>query len=278
MCIKRISVSVLVFLTFSLLSGCLFSLPAEHLNKIDGNIACDFRAGKNAKTAVETIKTDAVFDKDRFVELFNEDAKYDPTYYKDHLNKLDLKIVAEEQPAEFEKIAASEVNFRAYFKNINRHVSLYRYNSKLYFFVLSMGGRSKPEEIGFYYKEVPDKMASYWNPIYDKVISDKASERQTQYGSFTVEKTYSHDRKYYAECKTSNTGMVTVWIYNEDDITVSSFRPCRKSDFWGICWENNSYNLWVQSGDVGYLCYSFNGEEWVHNIDAVKPDYIIGRH
>lgn len=53
-----------------------------------------------------------------------------------------------------------------------------------------------------------------------------------------------------------------------------SFSPVRRWDFWGICFETDSYNLWVKSGDVGILCYEYDGETWQYNPDAVMPDYI----
>lgn len=52
------------------------------------------------------------------------------------------------------------------------------------------------------------------------------------------------------------------------------FSPVRRLDFWGICFEADNYNLWVKSGDVGILCYEYDGETWQYNPDAVMPDYI----
>ena len=139
---KKLFVPVLILLALCMLSGCLFSFPTGHISKIEGDITLDFRAGNNATNLVPTVNTDVVFDKEKFVELYNEDNKYDPTYYQYHLNKLDLRIVREEQPEEYAKIADSEVNVRVYFtdKNghdLNRHVSLFCYESKLYFFTRS---------------------------------------------------------------------------------------------------------------------------------------------
>ena len=44
------------------------------------------------------------------------------------------------------------------------------------------------------------------------------------------------------------------------------------------CWENDSYNIWVQSGDLGVLCYRMSDEVWTLDYDAVRPDYIISRY
>jgi hypothetical protein len=141
-----------------------------------------------------------------------------------------------------------------------------------------MGSRSKDEEIGYYYMELPEDMQEYWRPILEKVREDDRAAKEKDYGSFTVERTYTHDKKYYAECTVQNSGMVLIAISTNSNIRVSTFRPCRASDFWGISWEYDNYNLWIQSSDVGYICYSFNGTEWELNKEAVKPDYLIGRH
>ena len=278
--LKKTTGIILILLTLCLFTGCLFSLPTDHLGKIKGDITYDFRAGKNASKTKDTVKTDAVFDKDRFVELFNEDAKYDPSYYKHHVNKLDLRINAEEEREKFEEMAASEVNIRIYFDGKNRHVSIFRYDSKLYFFIMSMGGASKPGEEGYYYQEVPKKMADYWNPIYDKVIADKEATRQKMYGSFNVEEAKSYDGKFTAKVLIGS-GMVTVQIIdNETDSIVSSFKPCGKGEFYGICWENDRYSLWVQTDTSYMICYSMKESryDWQIEEHARKPEYIKGRY
>ena len=104
-----------------------------------------------------------------------------------------------------------------------------------------------------------------------------ASAPGTEYGSFTIEKTSSYDGKYYAYM-TQHDQMIVVNIYSEDDTEVFTFEPCRKSDFWGICWENDSYNLWVQSGDIGIICYTESDEVWSVDDSAVRPDYIISKY
>lgn len=73
---------------------------------------------------------------------------------------------------------------------------------------------------------------------------------------------------------TQNDQMIVVNIYSDDDSKVFSFEPCRKKNFQGICWENNSYNLWVQSGNTGVVCYTMSNEVWSIDNSAVRPDYI----
>ena len=84
-----------------LMTGCFVSLLIETLTTIDGDIKCEFRVGQNARFIDSAVDTDVVFDKEEFIKLFNEDSQYDPNYYKNHLDKCDLKINTEEQPEEW---------------------------------------------------------------------------------------------------------------------------------------------------------------------------------
>ena len=279
---KRLTGLILMVLSLCLLPGCFFRLPSSEfkIDNIEGDIECDFSIGNNAQFSKNTVQTDAVFDKEEFIELFNLRESYNPNHLKYHLDECSLKIDAREKPDEYEKIDRSEINIRVRYDGVDERkdsVSVYEYNSKLYFFVLCMGSRSKDDEIGYYYMELPEDMQEYWRPILEKVRKDDRAAKEKDYGSFTIERTYTYDKKYYADCTVQNSGMILIEIKTRNNIRVCSFKPCRASDFWGICWEYDNYNLWIQSADLGLICYSFNGEEWERNKDAVKPDYIITR-
>ena len=97
------------------------------------------------------------------------------------------------------------------------------------------------------------------------------------YGSFTVEDAACSDGTYTAHIQEQNE-MIRIIIADTDNRSVYSFEPVRKSDFWGICWENGTYNLWIQSGDVGVVCYSFEDGEWALDAEAVRPDYIVSKY
>ena len=278
---KRITGFTLIVLMLSLFAGCSFFPSSDfRIDGIDGEIQCEFRLGKNAQFSKIKAFTDAVFDKEEFIELFNLRESYNPNYLKFHLDKCSLKIDHRENPQEQEKMSNSEINVKITGENVDEKrdsVSVYEYGSKLYFFVLCMGSRSKDEDIGYYYMELPEDMQEYWRPIFEKVRADDKANKEKEYGSFTIERTYTYDKKYYAECLIQNSGMVLVEIYDRYNHRIFTFKPCRASDFWGICWEYDSYNLWVQSADIGTICYSCNGEEWERNDKAVRPGYIIGR-
>ena len=109
---------------------------------------------------------------------------------------------------------------------------------------------------------------------------------QADYGSFTIDPTTSFDGKLTAECTPERfngenrlTRQMRVDIKNtETKETVYSFSPARVWDFWGICWESDSYNLWIQSGDTGIHCYKYEDGEWVYDYDAVRPADIISKY
>lgn len=83
------------------------------------------------------------------------------------------------------------------------------------------------------------------------------ASRDDNWGSFTSDDVYSTDGKYLAKHSAVrpegyDTDMIQVDIYNAvTGEALSSFIPARASDFWGICWEEGSHNLWIQSGDTG---------------------------
>ncbi len=176
---KIVTVFCGLVMAASVMTGCYFKLPVETLSTIDGDIKCEFRVGQNARYIGPAVETDTVFDKERFIQLFNEESRYDPNYLQHHLDECDLKINTEKQPDEWDEMFNSEINIKAIYGEDSRSVDVFRYDSKLYFFVLSMGGRSKPEEIGEYYMELSDEMAKYWRPIIDKVVKEAEDASST---------------------------------------------------------------------------------------------------
>ena len=102
------------------------------------------------------------------------------------------------------------------------------------------------------------------------------------WGSFSPNKTQSYDNKYYAvqnNEESDDGNFVVVNIYaTKDDEFIFSFVPARAMDFWGICWENDTYNIWIQSADIGTICYKYKDNEWVPDDEAIKPDYIKSKY
>ena len=106
---------------------------------------------------------------------------------------------------------------------------------------------------------------------------------QEFWGSYTAEETYSFDRRYYAlqtvvdKPEDYSVRMVKVTVYlTETDEPVDAFYTARARDFWGICWERDSYNIWAQSGDIDVPCFEYRDGKWIKNWDMTRPPaYII---
>ncbi len=171
---KRIITGLLLSMFLITASGCRILVVQDNysLEKIDGDIICEYRAGKEAAYSEETLDTDVEFDKDMFIKLFQEYAQYDSIIGSKDPEQCDLLIKISEQPEEWQKISESEFNVRAVFGDDQRNVSIYRYEGKLYFYVLSMGNLREPEKEGEYFVELPEEMSGYWQSIIDAVEAD----------------------------------------------------------------------------------------------------------
>lgn len=118
----------------------------------------------------------------------------------------------------------------------------------------------------------------------DGKSSSKEAAETEEWGSFTRDKTYSYDEKYYAiqsvaEDPEIHMEYVYVTVYDgETDEEISSFATERARDFWGICWESDTYNIWIQSGDTGLACYKYEDGKWTRDDDAERPADIISKY
>ena len=276
---KKVFAAALTMITLCQMTGCfsLVSTRTPAMDYIRGDVRYEIRVGASADTHKEIIETDVEIDKDRFVDLFNENAKYDPNTVKHELSGASLKIDPVTQQEDWNEITYSEVNIRAVFDDGLRSVSLYEYDSDLYLFAVSIGNAGKKEDRGYYYMKLPDEMQDYWQPVYEEIRSDAEEYHMETYGSFSIDPVSSYDGKYLARPNESGDN-ITVMILTDDVMKTTSFSPCRKSDFYGICWEEDSYSLWIQSGDIGVICYRLVNGKWAEDPDAVRPDYIISRY
>lgn len=118
-----------------------------------------------------------------------------------------------------------------------------------------------------------------------EVLEENQKVSVEEWGSFTPYKTYSFDNKFYAvqtvdkKNKDKFTSDIVVSVYDtETDELVGEFRPARAWDFWGICWESDSYNIWTQSSDIGTYCYVYRDGRWVRDEKAVRPEDIVTRY
>ena len=106
-----------------------------------------------------------------------------------------------------------------------------------------------------------------------------------EYGSFTPYDVESFDGKYIAKQVVerrffgdANMNYVRVDVFDhESGELADSFYAARAWDFWGICWEEDSYNIWTQSADVGIYCYRYEDGTWRRDEQAERPEYIVSR-
>ena len=104
--------------------------------------------------------------------------------------------------------------------------------------------------------------------------NNTADNEQAKNSVFKTETIYSADGRLRVDIDATEM-MVRLDIADaESGELLYSFSPVRRWDFWGICFEADTYNLWIKSGDVGILCYEYDGETWNYNPDAVMPDAI----
>lgn len=122
--------------------------------------------------------------------------------------------------------------------------------------------------------------------IFSATQSNNKNEEQEaeDWGSFTPDKTYSYDRKYYAVHKADKKKIngfkyIKVSVFDsETEECIFSFWPARAWDFWGICWESDTYNIWIQSSDIGTYCYKYMNDRWEIDLSAERPPDILSRY
>lgn len=122
--------------------------------------------------------------------------------------------------------------------------------------------------------------------IFSVIQSNNKNEAQEaeDWGSFTPDKTYSYDRKYYAvheadKKKINGFKYIKVSVFDsETEECIFSFWPARAWDFWGICWESDTYNIWIQSSDIGTYCYKYMNDRWEIDLSAERPPDILSRY
>lgn len=118
--------------------------------------------------------------------------------------------------------------------------------------------------------------------VFLLLLSGCGAPQAEDWGSFTPEKTHSYDEALYAVQSTQKSGGVTYVEISvcsaENDEVLCTFIPARARDFRGVCWESDSYNLWIQSGDIGVVCYACEDGVWQIDPSAVRPENIVSKY
>ena len=115
----------------------------------------------------------------------------------------------------------------------------------------------------------------------DSLYAQIRNFTKNHWGSFTDSPITSSDGRYTASYSSTwldeyKEIMIIVDIRDaESGKLVSAFIPAPSEDFYGICWEDGTHNIWVQSASTGIQCYARDGERWILDADAILPDSII---
>lgn len=163
---SAVGIIISIILVFSLV-GCGPILSKEKIDDLEDGYVCEYRYGRNAKYSTELVDIDFEFDKQMFIELYNEKAEYNPVYLRRHIEKCDLKLESESE--EIDKMLDTAISIRAAYKDTYKEVVVYKYNDDLYFFVLNMGGRTEKDKEGWYFMRVSDNLQEYWKQLTSQI-------------------------------------------------------------------------------------------------------------
>lgn len=83
----------------------------------------------------------------------------------------------------------------------------------------------------------------------------------------------SYDGKYTVSLASEDKEVLITVMSESDEVFV--FSAGKESEFRGICWDKNSYDLWLQYQDGDLICYHMTDETWKAANGAEKPDYIV---
>ena len=94
----------------------------------------------------------------------------------------------------------------------------------------------------------------------------------------------SDDGKLYAEQslvrdESIDVNIVYITVYSaENDLPVYDFYTTGSMDYQGVCFEPGTWNIWVQSGDLGVYCMKYGDGRWVKDTETPVPETITTRH
>lgn len=163
---KIITIVISMFFVLSL-TGCLAVLEKEKLSDLEDGYVCEYRYGKEARYSEELVDIDFEFDKQMFLDLYNEKAQYNPVYLRNHIEECDLKLARGSE--EIAEMLTTEISIRAAYEDTYEEVVVYEYQEDLYFFVLNMGGRTEKDKEGWYFMRVSDELQEYWKQLTDQI-------------------------------------------------------------------------------------------------------------
>ena len=122
-----------------------------------------------------------------------------------------------------------------------------------------------------------------WFDFYIRSYVPTDEEIFAEFGSFTYLPSQSSDGRYEAvqsieKRESDPVDMVYVYIRDvQSEETVDVFRAGRMLDFWGICWDRDSHDIWLQSGDVGIFAMCCSDGKWVEDNAVQRPGWLVSR-
>ncbi len=164
---KKITGTIAGILLIFSLTGCFAVLEKEKITELDEGYVCEYRYGENARYSTEPVDIDFEFDPQMFIDLYNEKAQYNPVYLRRHIEECDLKLASGGRP--LDKMLDTEISIRAAYEDTYKEVTVYEYHDDLYFFVLSMGGRTEKDKEGWYFMKVSDDLQEYWKELTGQI-------------------------------------------------------------------------------------------------------------
>lgn len=109
---------------------------------------------------------------------------------------------------------------------------------------------------------------------YEGYVLYRDGELESDY--YVLPKLYesdSYDGKYSVSLSSGQEEAIITVMSGNDEVFV--FSAGEYSTFWGICWDKNSYDLWLQYKGGDLVCYHMADETWEVDKRAEKPDYIV---
>lgn len=270
--------TILIIFLLTGCMGCGSSTQLQKLKYTKSDVSYEIYYGFNASAKKEIAETDVSIDKDRFVDLYNENLNNDKPFVKFNTVKGALFINGIKEPEKMEQINNTEVYIKAFIDGQTHTVSVYEFNDDLYFFLYHEGNKNSPDKFGSHYRKLPDELAAYWVPVLKEIKTDATEAHLKKYGSFSIDRIYTFDNKYETDDAFKNSEKLFISITARRDVTDTHplNTTYKRSDFYGACFEKDNYNLWLQMKD-GFICYRYKDGEWDEAPDAKLPDYIICR-
>ena len=251
---RKISASISIILVFTILCGCSGISRPEGFQDVQNIISVDYQFGD-----FQNFDDHYSFDLERGVFRFTRDANRNSPEYE--LEQSEIETIRNSiKPT---GVWNANYNYQSPGSHLSNHGDWLSYD-----IVITYADGTSCELKGESSGEKMPKGFDELRSSFDSIVALR------EFGSFTRDKTYSYDGKYYVA--KFDPSFHEIDIYSSNGYVDAIILP-NPGDYYGVCWEKDSYNLWIQEENGDILCYNMADEKWFLNENAVKPDYIICR-